>query len=303
MQVAVVGLGKMGTALARRLLDRGFDVVVWDRRPQAARDLVSMGAIAARGLADVWAGPGLAMSFLADDDAVRQVYLGAGGLVESAPQGAVLVEMSTISPAASAEVAGAAQARRLNYVRCPVSGNPRALASGEATLIVSGDGTSVQAARPVLLELSSRLYHVGAKEEAKVLKLAVNSMLAASAEMLAELVTLSEALGIDRSVLLEVLGGSAVGSPFFRYKADQLVQRDYGPTFTVAMLAKDLRLAEGVAKAARVPLPVVRLVSTLVANSCEEGLGELDFTALLPHLQHLAGQPTDVPVPFTRESQ
>lgn len=295
----MVGLGKMGTALARRLLDRGFTVVVWNRRPEAARDLVSIGATAARELADIWAGPRLAMTFLADDDAVRQVYLGAGGLVQTAPQGAVLIEMSTISPTASASVADAAEVRRLNYVRCPVSGNPRALASGEVTLIVSGDETSVRAARPVLSELSSQLYHVGAKEEARVLKLAVNSMLAANAEMLAELVTLSEALGIDRSVLLEVLGGSAVGTPFVRYKRAALVQRDYEPTFTVAMLAKDLGLAEGAAAAASVPLPVVRLVSQLVTTSCEEGLGELDFIALLPHLQRLAGQPTDVPVPFT----
>jgi 3-hydroxyisobutyrate dehydrogenase-like beta-hydroxyacid dehydrogenase len=122
-------------------------------------------------------------------------------------------------------VADAAEVRRLNYVRCPVSGNPRALASGEVTLIVSGDETSVRAARPVLSEMSSQLYNVGAKEEARVLKLAVNSMLAANAEMLAELVTLSEALGIDRSVLLEVLGGSAVGTPFVRYKRAALVQR------------------------------------------------------------------------------
>ncbi len=301
MQVSVVGLGKMGTALAGRLLAEGFAVTVWARRSSATEPLVASGATATTEIAGIWGGVEVAMSFLADDDAVQQVYLGPGGLIETAPRGALLIEMSTISPAVSGLVAAAAEAWNLQYVRCPVSGNPGVLASGNATLIVSGGAASVEAARPVLERVGPKLYYVGEREEARVVKLAVNTMLAATAQMLAELITLCEAAGIDRSVVLEVLAGSAVGSPFIKYKTDALLERRYDATFTTAMLVKDLRLAQVVAAGGSVPVPVTDLVTELAIACCEEGLGDLDFLALLPHLQARAGRPSDVPVPLTTQ--
>jgi 3-hydroxyisobutyrate dehydrogenase-like beta-hydroxyacid dehydrogenase len=298
VRVAVVGLGKMGTALAGRLLSEGFAVTVWARQASATGALVASGATAAPDIAGIWANSDLEMSFLANDDAVQQVYLGPGGLVETAPSGALLIEMSTISPEVSGLVATAAEGRQLQYVRCPVSGNPGVLISGNATLIVSGSAASVEAARPVLEHVGSKLFYVGEREEARVIKLAVNTMLAATAQMLAELITLCEASGIDRSVVLEVLAGSAVGSPFVKYKTDALLERRYDATFTTAMLVKDLRLAQGVAAGSSVPLPVTNLVTELAIACCEEGLGDLDFLALLPHLQALANRVSDVPVPL-----
>lgn len=286
----------MGTALAGRLLGRGCAVTVWNRHPEATAPLVASGASKAPDLAGIWQTAEVAMTFLANDDAVQDVYLGPGGLVETAPEGALLVEMSTVSPAVSGLVAVAAKARRLHYVRCPVSGNPAVLASGEIALIVSGDEAGVEAAKPVLAQVGRKLYHVGLREEARVVKLGVNAMLAANAQMLAELIVLCEASGIDRAVLLEVVTGSAVGSPFVGYKTNALLERRYDATFTTAMLAKDLLLVQDAAADASVPLPVTALVADLALASCEEGLGDLDFLALLPHLQAQAGRPTDVEV-------
>ena len=286
----------MGTALAHRLIAEGFAVTAWSRRQAAVEPLVMAGAVAAPELAAIWGAARVAMTFLADDQAVEHVYLSSGGLIEAAPDGALLIEMSTISPAASALVAAAAESRHLHYVRCPVSGNPGVLTAGNLALIVSGDPDSVEAARPVLEHVGSKIYYVGAEEQARVLKLAVNSMVAANAQMLAELVILCEASGIDRSVLLDVVSGSAIGSPFVKYKTDALIGRRYDATFTAAMLVKDLKLAQAVAEAESVPLPVTDLVTELAVASCEEGLGDLDFLALLPHLQARAGRPADVPV-------
>jgi 3-hydroxyisobutyrate dehydrogenase-like beta-hydroxyacid dehydrogenase len=291
----------MGTALVGRLLSEGFAVTVWARQASATETLVASGATAATDIAGIWGNADLAMSFLANDDAVQQVYLGPGGLVETAPGGALLIEMSTISPEVSGLVATAAEGCNLQYVRCPVSGNPGVLASGNATLIVSGSAASVEAARPVLEHVGSKLFYVGEREEARVVKLAVNTMLAATAQMLAELITLCEAAGIDRSVVLEVLAGSAVGSPFIKYKTDALLERRYDATFTTAMLVKDLRLAQVVAAGGSVPLPVIDLVTELAIACCEEGLGDLDFLALLPHLQARAGRASDVPVPLSSQ--
>ena len=288
----------MGAALADRLLARGLEVAVWNRTKRAMEPLVAAGALPAMELSDVWGAAQVVLSFLADDEAVKQVLLGPGGLVETAPEGGLLIEMSTISPAASEVVGQAAAGRRLHYVRAPVSGNPAVLAAGNLTLIMSGDEASVSLARPVLEQVGSRLYHVGEREQARVIKLAVNSMLAANAQMMAEVVTLCEACGIDRTVLLEVLGGSAAGSPFVKYKTDALLARAYDATFTTAMLLKDLRLAQNLAAETSVHLPVTRLVTELAVATCDEGMGDLDFLALLPHLQAQAGRSTDVPVPW-----
>jgi 3-hydroxyisobutyrate dehydrogenase-like beta-hydroxyacid dehydrogenase len=296
MQVAVVGLGKMGATLGQRLLSQGLAVTVWNRSPAATAPLVSSGATAVAELGEIWNTTDIVMTFLADDEAVIRVYLGPGALVETAPAGALLIEMSTISPAASAGVAAAAGDRGLRYLRCPVSGNPDVLAAGNLTLIVSGGEAAVEAARPLLERVGAKIYYVGADEQARVMKLAINSLLAATAEMLAELVTLCEASGIDRSVLLDVVSGSAIGSPFVNYKTEALVGRRYDATFTTAMLVKDLQLTQSVAAAESVPMPVTDLVAQLAVASCERGLADLDFLALLPHLQALAGRPTDVPV-------
>jgi 3-hydroxyisobutyrate dehydrogenase-like beta-hydroxyacid dehydrogenase len=276
---------------------------VWDRRADRTEELAKAGAKPARALADLWRTAHVVMTFLSDDEAVTQVCLGPGGLVETAPVGAVLVEMSTISPTASEVVASAALGRGLRYLRCPVSGNPAVLASGNVTLIVSGEREALEEVRPLLEHVSSKIYHVGEAEQARVMKLAINAMLAANAQMLAEVITLCEASGMDRATVLDVVSASAVGSPFVKYKADALVGRQYDATFTTCMLVKDLRLAQGVATTLSVPLPVTDLVAGLAVATCEEGLGDLDFLALLPHLQAKAGRPSDVPVPLASQGR
>ena len=295
MLVGVVGLGKMGTALARHLLRQGADVTVWNRSRAAVETLVAEGAVAAATLPDVWDRTEAVFTFLADDAAVRSVLLGASGLIAGAPKRGLLVEMSTISPGTSAELAAAAQRYGVDYLRCPVSGNPSVLAAGDLTLIVSGEAKAFTAAGDLLHLVGAKVLYVGASDEARTMKLAVNAMLAATAEALAEAVLLCEASGIDRATALEVIGSSAVGSPLVAYKRQALVEHLYQATFTMAMLAKDLRLVSQAAATAHVELPLAELTGQLVEAACAEGLADLDFLALLVHLQARAGLPTDVP--------
>lgn len=296
MNVAVVGLGRMGEALAQRLLQQGAAVTVWNRTPEPARRLGDAGAHVAASLRDVWTRAEVAMTFLANDEAVESVCLGQEGLVVSAPQGAVHVEMSTISPETSGHVADAADARGVHYLRCPVSGNPGVLASGNLLLIASGKRAAYDAARPALALVAEKSHYVGTGDEARIVKLAVNAVLAATTEMLAETIALCEAVGIDRGEYLDVLGDSALGSPFVRYKRDALVEHQYEATFTTAMLEKDLRLTLEVGKRTETPLPTTALVADLTRDASTHGLADYDFTALLPYLQMLAGRKTDVPV-------
>ncbi|MBX5441423.1 MAG: NAD(P)-dependent oxidoreductase [Solirubrobacteraceae bacterium] len=293
MDVAIAGLGRMGRALARRLLDQGHRVAVWNRSPGPARALGDAGAEVVGDLAGAWAGGRPVVTLLADDAAVEAV---CGELVAAAPAGALLVEMSTISAAASERVAARAEAAGVRYLRAPVSGNPSAVTAGDLGIIVSGDRAAFDDALPLLAAIGPKVFHVGDGEQARIMKLALNAIIAGTTQLLAEAITLGEAHGLRRTDMLEVMAGSAVASPFIGYKTAALVGRDYTPTFTTALLAKDLALAVDAA-GDDLPLPVTELVRRLVDEAVDEGLGELDLLALLPHLQHRAGRPTDVPVP------
>jgi 3-hydroxyisobutyrate dehydrogenase-like beta-hydroxyacid dehydrogenase len=295
-RVAVVGLGKMGSALARRLLGLGVEVTIWNRSAAAAEALAADGAHVASSLAQVWDGIDVVLTFLADDSAVRSVRIGESRLLAVAPGGGLLVEMSTISPAVSAELAEAALAAGIDYLRSPVSGNPGVLAAGQLTLIVSGDRAAFERGRELLGSVGAKVHYVGAGDEARTLKLAVNSVLASTAQALAEAIVLCEVSGIDRAVTLDVISSSAVGSPFVAYKRDALLARSYEATFTTTMVEKDLGLVAGAAESAGVVLPLADLVRRLAgAAARSEGFGDLDFMALLVHLQVLSGLPTDVP--------
>lgn len=296
MNIGVVGLGKMGSALARRLLAQDASVVVWNRSAGPVDQLAAEGAVPAEDLSAMWASVTTVCSFLADDAAVGDVLLGDDGLLAGGGEGSRLVELSTISPRISASVADAARARHVRYVRAPVSGNPGVLAAGNLSLIVSGALDDVEGARPVLELIGPTVAYVGPGEAARVVKLAVNVLAAGTTALLAELVVLAEAWDIDRSVLLTVLQRSVVGSPFIAYKAAPLLAHDYDATFTLAMLVKDLGLARDAAGSVSVPMPVADLVAKEASDGCGEGLADLDFMALLPHLQRLAGRPPDVPV-------
>lgn len=293
MRVGIAGLGKMGSALARRLLLDGHEVMVWNRTKERAAPLLEAGAFVADSLGELAGAAEQLCTLVSDDDAALAVYLGPDGLMERCRSGQLLIDMSTISPAASAQIAAAATGRELGFLRCPVSGNPSVLLAGNLGLIASGDPAHFAAARALLERIGSKVFFVGEGERARVVKLAINAVLAATTELLAETIVLCEANGIDRARYLEVLSASAVGSPFIAYKRDALVARDYDATFTTAMLSKDLALVLEAGGLAGVAMPVSTLVAALVGDACRQGYGDLDFIALLPQLQGLSGRERD----------
>jgi 3-hydroxyisobutyrate dehydrogenase-like beta-hydroxyacid dehydrogenase len=294
MKLAVVGLGQMGSAVAELLLQRGHEVAVWNRSPDARDRLAAAGAQPCDDLAAVWQAAGAAISFLRDDAAVEEVLAGPQGLLAAAPAGAVLLEMSTISPAASARVAAAAPPG-VHYVRAPVSGNPAVVRAGNLRAIVSGSPAARAAAVPYLEAFCARRFEVGDAEEARVVKLAANILIGATNQALAEAIVLGEAHGVPRESLLEVIGASSVASPFIGFKTGPLVERDYTTTFSVANMAKDLRLAVEAAGRAAGGLPMTAGLRD-VAGAAAGALGEIDLSAVLPFLQARASEEPDLPV-------
>lgn len=287
-RVGWIGLGKMGLPMARRLLDAGHPLSAYNRSPAAARTLAALGArtvASARELRDADA----VVTMVADDDALHAVCMGTQGCYLDLRPGALHIDMSTVSPRVSLELAAAARARGIRYLRAPVSGSTAAAAGGSLTILVSGEHGALAAARPLLEKLGKTIHHVGADEQARYLKLALNLMVGVTAAMFGEAVTLASKGDVDWRQAIDVMKDSAIGSPLVGYKARMVAERRFDAMFSVSQMGKDLDLALEAARACRVPTPVLALVRQGYLALQADGGGELDFFSYVTLIERLAG--------------
>jgi 3-hydroxyisobutyrate dehydrogenase-like beta-hydroxyacid dehydrogenase len=286
--VAVVGLGKMGLAIAERLLDCGFPLAVFNRTGARAEPLAGRGANVLDTASDALGDAEVCITMLADDEALSEVALGAGGIMEGARTGTTLIDMSTVSVEASREVAARATEARVEYLRAPVSGNPGVVRSGNLTILVSGPERAFESMDEVFHAIGKTVLYVGEDERARVAKLILQILIGGTAELLAEAVLLGEAGGIERGKLAEVLGASVVNSPFLAYKSEPLFRDDFSATFTTAMMLKDVDLVLDLARETRVTLPFTQELRGLLEQTIAGGYGDVDFMALYLRLRRLA---------------
>ena len=282
---SLVGTGKMGCAIGERLLAAGYPLAVYNRTPERAQPLLDAGASSLASLAEALRDADLCVTVISDDVALREV---AGGVLAGARPGTTLIDMSTVSVAASEEVATAADEAGVSYLRAPVSGNPGVVRGGTATIILSGPADAARDADAVLRAIGPNVFYVGDGEAARVVKLALQVMIGGTAQLMAEALVLAEAAGVDKATLLEVMGNSAVGSPFVKYKTDPLVRDDYSATFTTSMMLKDVDLVLGLAADRGSPTPVTEALRGLLADAVAGGHGDVDFMALYLQLRDRA---------------
>ena len=285
--MGLIGLGNMGSAFAERLLDADYQLVVHNRNRQRTESLAARGAVVAETAAELAAAVDIVLTSLSDDEAFESI---AGSVVAAARPGTVVVDTSTVSPGASARVAALAEQASVLYVRAPVSGNPSVVRAGNLTFIVSGPSGAVDRATPVLLAIGPNIQLVGDAEQARIVKLAINLVIAGLAELMSEALVLGEASGVSRAALLETMGNSAAGAPFVKYKTEPLLRDDYSATFTTNLLEKDIDLVLEAAEAARVRLPLAGEIKSLVRSAIEAGYGDDDFMALFLNLRSEAEQ-------------
>jgi 3-hydroxyisobutyrate dehydrogenase-like beta-hydroxyacid dehydrogenase len=280
--VGLIGLGNMGSAFAERLLEAGYPLHVYNRTAAKAENLVAEGAVPADSAADLAARVDVVLTSLADDSAFEAV---AAEVVAAARPGTVLVDLSTVSPVASARVASLAEAASVEYLRAPVSGNPTVVRAGNLSVVVSGPPEVLERVDGVIRAIGPTVQHVGEGEQARVVKLALNLMVAGLAELISEALVLGEAAGVSRADLLDVMGNSAVGAPFVKYKTEPLLRDDYSATFTTALMEKDIDLALDAADQEGVDLPLAREMKSLLRGAIDAGYAEDDFIALFAHLR------------------
>jgi 3-hydroxyisobutyrate dehydrogenase len=276
-----VGTGRMGYALATRLLGAGCDVAVYNRTRSKAEPLADLGATVVDTPADL-AGRDVVFTMVAGPEDFKSVVVGENGLLsgsDTAP--AVIVDSSTVSPEASAEVRAQAEARGVALLAAPVSGNPSVVDAGKLTVVVSGPPGAWQVARPYLELFGAGATYVGEGDAARLVKICHNLMLGVVAQSLAEITVLAEKGGVSRAAFLEFLNKSVMGSMFTRYKTPAIVNLDFTPTFTPALLYKDFHLGFEAAEEHGVPMPVAAAAQQVVQSLMGFGYEDVDFMALL----------------------
>jgi 3-hydroxyisobutyrate dehydrogenase-like beta-hydroxyacid dehydrogenase len=271
----------MGTALVTRLLERGCDVTIYNRTRAKAEPLARLGARIVDRPADL-SDREIVITSVAGSDDFAEVITGPQGLLSNGSRvPGIVIDSSTVSMDVSESVRGKAGRLGTALLAAPVSGNPKVARSGRLSLVVSGPRSAYDEALPYLKMLGASVTYVGEGERARLVKICHNLVLGVVTQVLAETTVLAERGGIARADYLDFLNGSVMGSTFTRYKTPALVSLDFTPTFTGHLLRKDFELGLKAARELNVPLPVAGLVHQIVVNLIGNGLGELDFAALL----------------------
>ena len=292
-RVAVVGLGRMGSAMARALAAAGgVDLVLHNRTPERAEALASeLGARACPTPREAAAAVDVAITMLADGPAVASVWDGPAGLLAGAHQGAVLVDMSTVPPSTLPAYADRVADAGAGILDAPVSGSVALAESGTLTIMAGGDASALEQARPVLDRLSQRVFHMGPLGSGHAMKLAVNGVIFALNNAVAEALVLAERAGIGRELAYEVLASSAAGAPYLGYKRDAFVSPDAAPVaFSLELAGKDLDLITAFASELGVPVAQAEANRALIGASASAVGRDLDFSAVAVHLRARAGE-------------
>ena len=284
-----IGAGRMGTAMAERLIVAGNKVSVTNRTRTKAEVLGAMGATVVDTPKDLASCDIVFIMVSANDDLVS-VTTGLNGLLtdtDTAPK--IVVDCSTVSSETSEEVRAECTKRGAAFLAAPVSGNPKVVSSGNLTMAISGTQDAFNEVRPYLEQIGKGVTYVGDGEVARLVKIAHNMFLGIVTQSLAEITVLAESGGIKRSAFLEFMNNSVMGSVFSRYKTPAFVNLDFKPTFTPVLLKKDFDLGMAVAKKNNVPMPVSALCTEIVKASIGAGYTEDDFAVLLLEAARGAG--------------
>lgn len=288
-RIGFIGLGKMGQPMSGRLLEASFPLTVWNRTKAKTVDIAKRGARVAASPKEVAAQSDIVITILYDDPAMAEVYFGDNGILAGAKPSIILVDMSTISPSISTRIANAAEKKGVKFLRAPVSGSTNWAQEGMLSIMVSGDKPAYERCQPVFNVLGKKIFYVGANEESRYLKFAVNIMIGQTTLMLAEAATFGKKAGLDWNEMLEVFNGSVAASPILLFKTSQLAKRDFTPGGTAHNLAKDADLILAAGKELGTPMLATALLRQLLVPLLNSGRGGLDHVALTLLMEELAG--------------
>lgn len=284
-----IGLGVMGSRMVNRLLDKGHTVTGYNRTRSKAQWLIDRGMRWADSPREVVEAAGITFSMLTDSAALEEVVAGPGGVLAGIAPGKIFIDMSTVSPTISRELADRVRAKGGEMVDAPVSGSVITLEQGKLSVMVGGRPDTFEVVKPLLLDLGPKVTHVGANGLALVMKIATNLSLAVQMLAFSEGVLLAEKSGIARETAVDVLTHSVIGSPMVQYRGPFVLKMPDEAWFNVNMMQKDMLLALELGRQVNVPLPTTSATNQLLTAARGLGLADRDFAIVFEVLARLSG--------------
>jgi 3-hydroxyisobutyrate dehydrogenase len=284
--VALLGLGNMGTGMAGRLLLAGYPLTVWNRSRERAQTLEPAGAFVASSPGAAAERADIVISMVADDEASRRVWTGENGALAGVRSGSVVIESSTLSPGWVKELSSAVKERDCDLLDAPVTGSKLQANSGELLFLVGGERSALDQALPVLRAMGRDAIHLGPSGAGSLMKLVNNFLCGVQAAAFAEALALVEKSGLNPEQAAMVLLNGAPASPLVKAIAPRMLTRDYTVNFALALMRKDLAYAAAAGEANSVHLSTATPALKLFERAVAEGFGELDFSAVVEPSRH-----------------
>src|SRR5580704_10916651 len=288
VKVGFIGLGNMGSLIAQRLLDHGYQLSAYDLNPVKAQAITTRGGTVARSIQELTSAASVILSCLTNDEAVRDVYTGDEGVFATARPGTVVLEMSTISPDTSRELHSLGARRGIEVLDVAISGSTPSAQQGILTLLAGGNLELFRAAKPIFQTIAKQFFLLGDSGSGTAMKLVVNTLLGVGMQAIAEAVVLGEKAGLDRERLLEVLSKTAVIAPAHVGKLARVAVNDYSPQFPLRLMNKDFELILKAAAKEHVAMPATE--AAFYVNTEELARHDRDdFSAVLRRMEEVAG--------------
>jgi 3-hydroxyisobutyrate dehydrogenase-like beta-hydroxyacid dehydrogenase len=291
--IGFIGLGAMGSRMAKRLIAAGFKIVVFDRTREKAEAFAAQGATAAPSASTLAMASDVIMSCLSNDDAVRAIYGGDNGVMLSAKAGTVVVEMSTVSPETSRELWRIGKARAIEVLDVAISGGPPLAENGTLTLLGGGSQSAFDNCAPIFAALARQHFLLGPSGSGTTMKLVINAVLGVSMQAIAEAIALGEKSGLEREYLLNVLAQTVVIAPAQQNKLLRAAADDYSPQFPISLMSKDFRLVMEQAAATKVPMPATAAAFQVnLARAAKEP--NQDYSSVILQMRELSASGEEV---------
>jgi len=290
MRVGFIGLGVMGKPMAKRILEAGYPLTVWNRTRWKMEELVKLGAQGAESPKDVAEKSDVVITMVTDSPDVEEVVLGPSGVIEGAREGLILIDMSTISPEVTRRIAKKLAEKGVKMLDAPVRGGDIGAKQGTLSIMVGGPKDVFEKCLPIFKVLGKRITYMGPNGMGQTTKLCNQVICALNIQAVCEGLMLGAKAGLDLEKLLKVVTAGAAGSWMLSNLGPKMLKRDFKPGFKISHQLKDLRLALSFASQLRLPLPGTALVQQMLRAVEAEGLGDKGTQAAIVAMEKLAGR-------------
>jgi 2-hydroxy-3-oxopropionate reductase len=287
--IGFIGLGIMGRPIAHNLIKAGYSITVLNRHKEVTEEFVALGARASEQPQDIAEQSDILITMLPDTPQVEEVILGPGGVLEGAKKGLVVIDMSTISPTVTRQIAAHLAKQGVALLDAPVSGGDKGAIAGTLSIMVGGDEASFSRCLPIFEAVGKTIVHVGENGAGQVVKACNQIVVALTIEAVSEALVLGSQAGVEPEKILRVLGGGLAANRVMEMRGEGMLSHTFTPGFRVRLHHKDLGIALGTGRAYGTSLPITAMVDQMFASLETRGWGDLDHSALLMYLEELAG--------------